>query len=84
MDDLRARLSQITLQISQVKNRQARRDLTMMLRSANAAMRNIDQELVECRRRQRATAKYQDLVTEADQVLKFVEQHLVFAVLLNG
>lgn len=84
MNELQTRLSQITLQIPQVKNRQARRELTMMLRSANAAMRNIDQELVECRRLQRQTAKYQDLVTEADKVLKFVEQHLVFAVLLNG
>jgi guanyl-specific ribonuclease Sa len=84
MDGLQIRLSQIKQQIAQVKNRQARQDLTMMLRSANAAMTKIDQELVECRRLQRQTIKYQDLLKEADQALKFVEQHLVFAVLLNG
>ncbi len=84
MDELQTRLSKITIQIPQVKNRQARRELTMMLRSANAAMRNIDKELVECRRLHRLTSKYQDLVQEADKVLNFVEQHLVFAVLLNG
>ena len=84
MEDLQTRLSQLTLQIPQVKNRQARRELTIMLRSANAAITKVDQELVECRRLQRQTIKYQDLVSEADKVLKFVEQHLTFAVLLNG
>jgi guanyl-specific ribonuclease Sa len=84
MDELQIRFSQIELQISQVKNRQAQRDLTMMLRSANTAITRVDQELVECRRLQKQTIKYQDLIREADQRLKFVEQHLVLAVLLNG
>lgn len=84
MDDLRLRLTQIETQIPNIKNRQARRELTMMLKSAHAALTKVDQELVECRRLQRQTARYQELVTNADQVLKFVEQHLVFAALLNG
>ena len=84
MDDLRQRVTQIESQIPNIRNRQARRELTMMLKSAHAAMRNLDQELVECRRLQRPTSKYQDLVIEADKVLKFVEQHLTFAALLNG
>jgi hypothetical protein len=84
MDDLHLRLTQIESQITRIKNRQARRELTMMLRSANAAITRVDQELVECRRLQRPTSKYQDLITEANQVLKFVEQHLTFAALLNG
>lgn len=83
MNDLRQRLTQIELKILCIKNRQARRDLTLMLKSASSAVTKIDQELVECRRLQRQTAKYQDLVNEADQVLKFVEHHLVFATLLN-
>jgi predicted nucleic acid-binding Zn-ribbon protein len=84
MDDLRQRLQQLEQQIPNIKNRQARRELVMMLKSANSALTRVDQELVECRRRQRPTVKYQDLVTEADKVLKFVEQHLTFAALLNG
>ena len=84
MDELRQRLDQIETQIPNIKNRQARRELTMMLKSANVAVTRVDQELVECRRLQRQTVKYKDFVEEADKVLKFVEQHLVFAALLNG
>jgi hypothetical protein len=84
MKELQNRLNQLELQIPRVKNRQARRELTMMMRSAHAALTKVDQELVECRRLQRQTVKYQDLVANADQVLKFVEQHLTFAALLNG
>lgn len=84
MDDLRPRLAQIETQIPLIKNRQARRELTMMLRSANAALTRVDQELVECRRLHKQTVKYQELITEADKVLNFIEQHLTFAALLNG
>ena len=84
MHELQTRLNQLKQQIPQVKNRQARRELTMMLQSANATITKADQESVECRRLQKQTIKYQELISEADQVLKFVEQHLVFAVLLNG
>ena len=84
MNELRQRLTQIETQISNLKNRQARRELTMMLKSANAALTKVDQELVECRRLQRSTVKYKDLLVNADQVLKFIEQHLTFAALLNG
>lgn len=84
MDDLRRRFEQLEKQIPNIKNRQARRELTMMLKSASVAVTRVDQELVECRRLQRSTVKYQDLVTEADKVLNFVEQHLTFAALLNG
>ena len=84
MHELQTRLNQLKQQIPQVKNRQARRELTMMLQSATAAITKADQESVECRRLQKQTIKYQELISEADQVLKFVEQHLIFAVLLNG
>lgn len=84
MDDLRLRLTQIETRIPNIKNRQARRELNMMLKSAHAALTKVDQELVECRRLQKQTIRYQDLITEADKVLRFVEQHLVFAALLNG
>ena len=84
MDDLYQRLTQIETQIPNIKNRQARRELNMMLKSVHAAMTKVDQELVECRRLQRTTLRYQELVAKADQPLKFVEQHLVFAALLSG
>ena len=84
MDDLRQRLQQLEQQIPNIKNKQARRELTMMLKSANAALTKVDQELVECRRLQRKTVKYADLITEADKVLRFIEQHLTFAALING
>ena len=84
MDDLRQRLNQIESQIPRIKNRQARRELTMMLKSANAALTKVDQELVECRRLHKQTNKYQELLAEADKVLNFIEQHLTFAALLNG
>lgn len=84
MDELRQRLQQLNVQIPSIKNRQARRELTMMLKSANAALTRVDQELVECRRLHKQTNKYQELVAEADKVLNFIEQHLTFAALLNG
>jgi hypothetical protein len=84
MEDLRQRVTQIETQIPNIKNRQARRELSMMLKSAHAAITKVDQELVECRRLQRQTIKYQNLITEADKVLRFVEQHVTFAALLNG
>lgn len=84
MDDLRLRLTQIEQQIPNIKNRQARRELTMMLKSAHAALTRVDQELVECRRLHKQTNKYQELIAEADKVLNFIEQHLTFAALLNG
>lgn len=84
MDELRQRLQQLNVQIPSIKNRQARRELTMMLKSASAALTRVDQELVECRRLHKQTNKYQELVAEADKVLNFIEQHLTFAALLNG
>jgi hypothetical protein len=84
MDDLRLRLTQLETQIPLIKNKQARRELTMMLKSAKAALTKVDQEQVECRRLHRQTNKYKELITEADKVLNFVEQHLVFAALVNG
>ena len=84
MDDLHQRMSQIESKIPLIKNKQARRELTMMLKSGNAALTKLDRELVECRRLHKQTVKYQELLEEADKVLKFIEQHLVFAALLNG
>lgn len=82
-DALYTRIEQAIAQVSRIKNKQARRDLMLMTRGAQAAMTRIDRELVNCRRLGKPTATYHDLVAEAGKILDYLEQHIVFAALLG-
>jgi hypothetical protein len=69
-------------QIKAVNNRLARRDLLRMLRTVDSALNELDSERVECRRLNRNTARYQQLESQALELIVNLEQHLTLARLM--
>ena len=84
MEDLLERIKQAERQIATVRSRVARRDLVKMLKPITTVLNKLSQESVECRRLHRATARYQTLEQEAEDLVKNLEKYLVFACLLGG
>jgi len=84
MEDLLERIKQAERQIASVRSRVARRDLVKMLKPITIVLNRLSQESVECRRLHRATARYQLLEQEAEDLVKNLEKYLVFACLLGG
>ena len=84
MDELYQRLGCAEHQIATIKNKVARRDLLKMVKTIDAAMVAADMESVECRRLHRETARYKELVKNANDLIINLEQHLTFAALLSG
>lgn len=83
MDDLSKRIDDAYARISAVKNKVARRDLLVMLRSAETAYTKLDSESVECRRLHKTTSRYNDLLKNCEDILAHLEKHITFASLLN-
>jgi hypothetical protein len=84
MEPIQERLNQAERQIASVKSQIARRDLVKMLKPINTVLNKLSQESVECRRLHRATARYQTLEQEAEDLVKNLEKYLIFACLLGG
>jgi hypothetical protein len=84
MEDLLERVKQAERQIACVQSRVARRDLVKMIKPITSVLNKLSQESVECRRLHRATARYQTLEQEAEDLVKNLEKYLVFACLLGG
>jgi len=84
MESIQERLKQAERQIASVKSQIARRDLVKMLKPINTVLNKLSQESVECRRLHRATARYQTLEQEAEDLVKHLEKYLIFACLLGG
>ena len=84
MEDLLERIKQAERQIAAVRSRVARRDLVKMLKPITIVLNRLSQESVECRRLHRATARYQLLEQEAEDLVKNLEKYLIFACLLGG
>lgn len=82
MDELYHRVTECVEQIKAVNNRQARRDLLRMLRTVDSALNELDSERVECRRLNRTTARYQQLESQALELIVNLEQHLTLARLM--
>ena len=82
MDDLFQRLDSAERSIATVKNKVARRDLLKMVRTIDTVIVAADMESGECRRIRKETVKYKELVTQVDQLLTNLEQHITFASLL--
>jgi hypothetical protein len=55
-----------------------------MLKPITTVLNKLSQESVECRRLHRATARYQTLEQEAEDLVKNLEKYLIFACLLGG
>ena len=81
--DYSKRIDKAYTQIAAVRTKVARKDLLKMLRAVEAAYTKLDAESVECRRLQRTTARYTDLVENCEELLAHLEKHITFASLLN-
>lgn len=84
MDQLHLRFDQAHDQIRSIGNKRAQRDLYLMLRSIERTLTQISSESVECRRLQRVTPKYENLVSQCEQLLDNLEKHLLMARLMFG
>lgn len=82
MDKLYQRVTDCAEQIKDIKNRQARRDLLVMLKAADSALAKLDNESVECRRLNKSTSRYETLKTEAEELIVNLEKHLTLARLM--
>ena len=81
--DYNTRIDAAYTQIGSIKNKVARKDLLMMLRSTEAAYTKLDKESVECRRLKKETVRYRELLQNFEELLAHLEKHITFASLLN-
>ena len=84
MQELYQRRDQAKQQIGQVTNKTARMDLSKMISTVDEALAAVSRASVECRRLRRETMMYRERVQKAETLMANLEQHLTFAVLLNG
>jgi hypothetical protein len=81
--DYHTRIDAAYTQIGSIKNKVARKDLLVMLRSTESAYTKLDKESVECRRLRKETPKYRELLKNFEELLAHLEKHITFASLLN-
>jgi hypothetical protein len=81
--DYHTRIDAAYTQIGSIKNKVARKDLLVMLRSTEAAYTKLDKESVECRRLRKETLRYRELLKNFEELLAHLEKHITFASLLN-
>ena len=79
MDELMQRSQQCRIQLAQITDRRAGRDLRRMLDAADNHITELSKEAVTCRRLQRATRRYEEIHQQAEQALRNFEQHLLMA-----
>ena len=83
MDELYDRIDRAIPQINALTNKVAKRDLIKMVRGIDAKMTEVDQELVECRRRHKETPRYRELREQARELVDNLEKHITFAALIG-
>ena len=83
-EQLIERIDNLERKIRDLKDPIARRDMQKMFRNLETVQTEISRESVECRRRQRTTVRYQELLTQCQQLLEEYERTLTFAILLRG
>lgn len=83
MDELYERLDRAVPQISALTSKIAKRDLVKMVRTIDNKMTELDQELVECRRKHKETLRYRELRQQALDLIDNLEKHITFAALLG-
>ena len=80
--ELKKRLDTIFFQIVEIQPNM-RDDMRHMWRSARNTWMLMDQELIQCRRINKPTPKYQDLEKNLTESLETMEQYITFATLLS-
>ena len=83
MDELYERIDLAIPQINALKSKVAKRDLIKMVRAIDNKMTEVDQELVECRRRHKETPRYQELLQQARELIDNLEKYITFAALIG-
>ena len=81
-DELNARFHTLLRKVNLVP-RSTSRDCTRMARAVEDLLRQADQERVNCRRRQRVTLRFEQLITQAQEALTNFEGHVILALLLK-
>lgn len=79
--EYRAKLDSLQNQI-RATSPQARVDLLKMWRSCDNLFQALDSELVNCRRRNRLSAKYTTLQEQLDNIILSLEKRIMWAGLL--
>lgn len=79
MDELMQRSQQCRIQLAQITDRRAGRDLRRMLDVAERHLTELSKEAVTCRRQRRATRRYEEIHQQVEQALRNFEQHLLMA-----
>jgi hypothetical protein len=79
MDELTQKSLDCRVQLAQIQNRRARRDLQIMLDAADKHLTELSKEAVTCRRQQRTTRQYEEIYHRAEQAFGNFEQHLFLA-----
>ena len=83
MDELYERIDRAIPQINALTSKVAKRDLIKMVRGIDRKMTELDQELVECRRKHKETPRYQELRIQATELVDNLEKHITFAALIG-
>lgn len=83
-DNLKQRIDFVGLQIDRIKSSLARRDLKKMHRALTEQYGQLNRESVVCRQLHKNTIRYTELEKECYVLLNNLDQHLVFAALLNS
>jgi hypothetical protein len=79
---LKQRLDNIFFQIVHLPPAM-REDMRRLWRPARAVWNQLDQELVECRRLNKPTVRYQEIEQDLHNRLDIMEQYVTFATLLT-
>jgi predicted nucleic acid-binding Zn-ribbon protein len=80
--ELRQRADEIRIQISKIPHSRVRQDLERMFRVAEKMLAEISQEMVECRRLHRETARLVELQSKTRERLLQIEQYITMALLV--
>lgn len=83
MDELYERIDRAIPQINALTSKIAKRDLIKMVRTIDSKMTEVDQELVECRRKHKETVRYRELKQQAHELIDNLEKHITFAALIG-
>lgn len=80
--ELRQQANEIWVRISGIRDLRVRRDLERMFHVAEKMLSEISQEMVECRRLHRETARLVELKTKTQERLLQIEQYTTMALLV--
>ncbi len=59
------------------------KELWTMYRNVQSQLKLASMEMVECRRRKKATEKYMEIMQQAEEALKNFEAHVILATLMK-